>query len=142
MALKRSVKTRFAVKIGKNASVAATMKRGTASSSSRACGGTIQARKSAARSRTYKRAGRLNVTRRDSATAASTDRSTPRNTSAFTNQVVPKSNANCTTFFVSSKRNAAPMKNRSVKRVIGLMGPPTPRIARRETRAISAIVTM
>ena len=39
---------------------------------------------------------------------------TPRNTSAFTNQVVPKSRANCTTLFVSSSMNAAPMQNRSV----------------------------
>ena len=35
-------------------------------------------------------------------------------TSAFTNHVVPKSSANCTTLFVSRRRNAAPMKKRSV----------------------------
>src|SRR6187402_675422 len=46
-------------------------------------------------------------------TAASTTMSTPPNTSAFTNQVVPNSSANVATFFVSSSRNAAPMKNRS-----------------------------
>ena len=40
-------------------------------------------------------------------------RAGPAKTSAFTNHVVPNSSANCTTFFVSSSRNAAPMKNRS-----------------------------
>jgi len=34
-------------------------------------------------------------------------------TSAFTNHVVPNSNANWTMFLVSSSMNAAPMKNRS-----------------------------
>ena len=36
------------------------------------------------------------------------------NTSALTNQVVPKNNANRTTYIVSSSKNAAPMKKRSV----------------------------
>ena len=46
-------------------------------------------------------------------TAASTITSTPANTMAFTIHVVPKSSANVATLLVSSRRNAAPMKNRS-----------------------------
>ena len=45
--------------------------------------------------------------------AARTLSSTPAKTSEFTNQVVPNSSANWTTFLVSSSRNAAPMKDRS-----------------------------
>ena len=51
--------------------------------------------------------------RRATSTAPSTASRMPANTSAFTSHVVPNRSANCTTFFVSRSRNAAPMKNRS-----------------------------
>ena len=51
--------------------------------------------------------------RRVVSTAASTTRSTPANTKALTSHVVPNRSANVATFFVSRRRKAAPMKNRS-----------------------------
>ena len=52
-------------------------------------------------------------TRLLSATASSTDTSTPPKTRALTNHVVPNSKANCTTLFVSNSKKAAPMHSRS-----------------------------
>ena len=51
----------------------------------------------------------------------------PAKTSEFTNQVVPKSSANCTTLFVSRSRNAAPMQNRSAYGRIRRSGAPDAR---------------
>ncbi|MGH9120197.1 MAG: hypothetical protein ACRD0A_20715 [Acidimicrobiales bacterium] len=74
-------------------------------------GGTPQATAGAPSGAAYRRPGRAKVMWRETSTAASTDSRIPANTNAFTNQVVPKSSENWTTFFVSSRRNAAPMKN-------------------------------
>ena len=89
------------------------MNRGTSASDSSRSGGTNHATMSAISSSPYRTSGRGNVTRRATSTANSTASRIPANTSEFTNQVVPNSSANCTTLFVSSNRNAAPMKNRS-----------------------------
>ena len=102
------------MKIGRNAIVTPATNRGTGARSSRRSPGTTQASVSAASSAAYSQRGRVMRTRRATSMAASTLSSTPANTAALTAQVVPKSRANCTTFLVSSSRNATPMKNRSV----------------------------
>ena len=61
----------------------------------------------------YSTAGRGSRTQRAVSTARYTATRTPAKTSALTNQVAPNSSANCTTFLVSSSRNAAPMNARS-----------------------------
>ena len=80
-------------------------------------------------------------TRLLTATANSTDSSTPPNTKALTSQVVPNSRANCTTFFVSSSRNAAPMHSRSRYGVIDRSGPPATRTAMTESPRMTAMAT-
>ena len=112
--LKRTENSRLARKIGRKAMVTPTRNRGTGDRSSSRSPGTPHARASEASNATYSHTGRGIRTRRATSTAARTLSSTPVNTAAFTAHVVPKSRANCTTFLVSSSRNATPMKNRSV----------------------------
>src|SRR6188508_2462665 len=85
----RSAKTRLAMKMGVNQTTTASRKRGSISSASRKSTGTTQATASAASSATYNSSGRDGRQRRATSMAASTDTSTPANTSALTNQVVP-----------------------------------------------------
>ena len=73
-----------------------------------------QAAASAASNAAYTTIGLRMVTRLATSTAARTLSSTPANTAALTAHVVPNSSANCTTFFVSSSRNAVP-RNRNAR---------------------------
>src|SRR4051812_36196800 len=85
--LKRCVNTRFAVKIGANASTTATRKRiGTASDSTQ-LEGTKNATTSDEMSTRYRRVGLLNETCLETSTASRTLNRTPKNTSALTNHV-------------------------------------------------------
>ena len=77
----------------------------------------------------YSTAGRGSRTQRAVSTARYTATSTPAKTSALTNQVAPNSSANCTMFFVSSSRNAAPMNARSRYPRIRLNEPPPTRMS-------------
>ena len=96
--------------MGANARATAATKRGPIESSSSCSGGIAHATAMETKSAAYRRDGRGSAKRRATSIARYTLRRTPVKTSAFTNHVVPKSSANCTTLFVSSKRNAAPMK--------------------------------
>ena len=89
--------------------------------------GMSQAAASAPSSAAYRSSGRRMVIRRAASIAARTLRSTPAKTAAFTAQVVPKSSANWTTFLVSNRRKAAPMKKRSTYGRIVRSGPATAR---------------
>ena len=73
--------------------------------------------------------------------ASRTESRIPANTRAFTNHVVPKRSANCTTLFVSSSRKAAPMKKRSSDERIARNGPETALTASAEAIRISAMDT-
>src|SRR5205085_3143193 len=131
---------RFAVKIGANASSAATRKRNGTARDSTQLAGTKNASRRDATSTAYRRVGLLNETCLDTSTARRTLSKTPKNTSALTNHVVPKNSAKRTTFIVSNRRNAAPMKNRSVYRAIRRNGPPETRMSTNDARRIRPIV--
>jgi len=109
----RWAKIRFATNTGANATATLARNLVTTGRPSSSAGGTTHATTRHASRAPYITAGDGRRTRRASSTAASTANRMPANTSEFTNHVVPNSKANCTTFFVSSSRNAAPMQNRS-----------------------------
>src|SRR3984885_5619973 len=109
----RCENTRLARKIGANASAAAARKRGTSGRLSGSSGGTTQVTTSEAISSTYSTQAGGSLICLAVSTARYTDISTPAKTSELTNQVVPNSSANCTTFLVSSSMNAAPMQARA-----------------------------
>ena len=79
-------------------------------------------------------------TRLATSIASSTEMRMPKKTSAFTNHVVPNKRANCTTLFVSSSKNAAPIKNRSSYPRISPSGPAANRMAGQHTSKIRPMV--
>ena len=111
-------------------------------SSRSSVGGTSQLSAMPARSTRVEAPPWLRITTRLlMATASSTEMRTPPNTKAFTNQVVPNRSANCTTFFVSSSRNATPMKKRSAKGTICRKGPPARRTPISDSASMKPMAT-
>ena len=114
MSLNRCVKTRLAVKIGKNASGHGGEEPGHDGQVQQGRGRDHEGQRQRRQQHHVEPCRVPEGDRRDTATATSTLSRTPRNTSALTSHVVPNSRANCTTLLVSSSMKATPMKNRSV----------------------------